>query len=570
LTALGGADGFYPLDRADATPAMATAPEPERDLQRPRPLLAPVGDLPHDTVGPAGAAHGFRSVLFGDLDAAAQPSDPPAPTCFADLNLDQVVRAVIARKGAYNLAPFFHTPLRDLDTIRLRQEVFADLEQSAIAALAVEFAERELVARYHAQLRSLREEHQGFSHYHRARAFLGSAITYCDTVERLRGDLDDVALRARGLIGLHEYLAGYLHSDAYQRLQREARSLEQALGEVRYAFLLKGPRITVGPYDEQPDYSREVLATFERFQQDAPTNYLPEFRDWDTYAAIGVLHLVAQVYPELFAQLDQFCASHSDYLDPTVATFDRELQFYLAYLDYIKPIRERGLPFSSPRMSTVDKTEQALETFDLALAAQPTKDERPIVGNNLQLRGGERVLVITGPNNGGKTTFARTVGQLHYLARLGCPVPGRDTQLFLCDEIFTHFERQEDIETLAGKLQDELNRLRDALEGATPHSLFVLNEMFNSTTAQDALFLSREILRRVSDLDALCVCVTFLDELAALDEKTVSMVSSVDPDDPAIRTYKLVRRRADGRAYARAIAEKYGLTYERLTARRRQ
>jgi DNA mismatch repair protein MutS len=95
----------------------------------------------------------------------------------------------------------------------------------------------------------------------------------------------------------------------------------------------------------------------------------------------------------------------------------------------------------------------------------------------------------------------------------------------------------------------------------------VLNEIFTSTTLHDARFLGTKLLAKITQLDALCVYVTFVDELASLGEQVVSMMTSIVPDNPVERTYKVVRKPADGLAYALALAEKYGLTYERLHAR---
>lgn len=504
----------------------------------------------------------FHSILRAK--SGVQYETPSQPDFFTDLNIDQVIEAITAPKQEYNLKPFFWTMLRDPEAVRYRQEVMRDVGNETLLGHIKAFAEKMSTVRHYLAM----VEKLDFD-YHKKGWVLEAALVYCDAVTALAHDLADAPLRARGLLAFREWLERYIQSPAFQSLVAEAHQVKQALSDLEYSVIIEPGRFKVKRYEGEMDYSIEVERTFAKFQQGEVESYLvrlPE-RAGMSHIEAKILEFVARLYPEPFAALDHFCTHHAHFLNQTVQSFDREIQFYVAYLDFIADFKRKGLPFCYPQVSTTDKAVFVRDGFDLALAYALRKEEKPIVLNDFYLEGPERLIVVTGPNQGGKTTFARMFAQSHYLASLGCPVPGREARLFLADQFFTHFEREEDISNLRGKLEDDLVRIHDMLSRATSDSLFILNEIFTSTTLQDAVFLSREIMARLMDLDVIGVWVTFLDELASLSEKTVSMVATVDPQDPTIRTFKVVRRPTDGLAYALSLAQKYRLTYAQIKER---
>ncbi len=501
----------------------------------------------------------FHSILSPEPDAPAGRTT--ADDVLHDLALDQVLERLIAR--APTAADAFRTLCADEEQIGYRQAVFRALEDPPLRAVVDAFlAALESADRCDARAAK--------SHYRYEPELwhLDAVIRYVEAVNALAGGLDECRPDAAGLRALARHIADHRASAAFAGLAAEAHACRDELRALRSDILISWARVTVAQTDEEPDLREEVLATFERFRgsQARPTASAPPDHGLDHVQA-WVLEQVARVHPAAFGRLERFAAVTRAYRDETIARFAAEVWFYLACLDHLAPIRRAGLPICYPEVSAGSKELDARDTFDLALGTRIVSEGGHVVLNDLRLTGPERVIVVSGPNQGGKTTTARTFGQLHHLAGIGCPVPGRAVRIFLCDRVLTEFEREERLDDLEGRLGAEIERMHGLLEQATGRTVLVLNEVFSSTALQDARTLTRDVLERILALDALAVCVTFIDELSRIDERTVSMVSTVDPQDAAVRTFRVERRVADGRAHARALAAVHGLTAEQIGER---
>ncbi|OQP60187.1 DNA mismatch repair protein MutS [Niastella vici] len=502
----------------------------------------------------------FSSILFKNKTALISET----PAFFVDLNLVQVINTVIHGKEQYNLKPFFNTCLRDPEAIVYRQETMKDMEKDELFNCLTAFA-----TRMYAMRQQLPNPKANNYKYQDERFLLDAVNTYSTAIHSLSGDLAPMNIKSSGLLAFREYLVRYIQSPVFTSLFNDTQKLLTDLSSIKYCVLAKELKVQVASYREETDYSAEVERTFEKFKREAIKDYSMKFTPnlQMNHVEASILEGVAQLYPLVFQQLSDFCTKYADFQDETIITFDREIQFYIAWLEFISKLKQSGLSFSYPEITSNNKNIYSHEGFDVALAYKLVKENKPIVCNDFYLKNEERIFIVSGPNQGGKTTFARTFGQLHFLAALGCLVPGREAKLFLFDRLFTHFEKQENITNLRSKLEDDLIRIHNIVQQATTNSIIIMNEILSSTTLQDAVFLSKKLMEKIDRLDVLCVWVTFIDELLSFSEKTVSVVSTVEPDNSTIRTFKIERKPADGLAFALSIAEKYHVTYSALRNR---
>ncbi|MFF3571146.1 DNA mismatch repair protein MutS [Nocardia jiangxiensis] len=501
------------------------------------------------------------SIVRPDLVAVAVDR-----TARTDLNIDQVLASVLRGDAEYDLGPLYLRPVRDLDTVSYRREVFADLDDLELRAAFHEFAAgMRAIRRALAQSAHLEQPHQ------RRRRHLDATENYLLILTRLSEEISGLPIHSRGLREWRELLDGHLREPRITALADAIRQVRAELDTVRYSLRIVGRTIEVGFDEGVADYSAAIANLFARFGCAAPSASPPGAQWADmNQTEEQILREVAQLHPGPFARLEQFCLDHPDFLDPVVVRFDREIQFYLVYLAFGRNLAAQGHPLCLPETAAPGEDVYAYGTFDLALATRPSRANH-LVCNDFQLYGPERVLMVTGPNQGGKTTFARMFGQLLYFAALGCPVPAREARLPLPDAIFTHFEHAEDPGDPDGRLLGELTRMRDTLDRVTADSVIVMNESFSSTSTSDALRIGGDILGRIIDRGAIALWVTFFEKLSRTSPAVVSMVAVTESgQDTTRRTFRIERRPPGGQLHALELAGRHGLTYDRVTARIRR
>ena len=477
----------------------------------------------------------------------------------ADLELGPILAAVIGDRDDHNLTPLLHRPVRDHDTVTFRQQVFTDLDDDDLRAAAEHFAIG--MWRVHRRL----DVATGLPHpYQRHRWHLDAAADYVTTVTELHTALTALPLRSRALQRWRAHLDTYCAGTALRSLAADIDTVRDALAQVRYRIRLVERTLQVTSAAPATDYTATITTLLARFG--APHRRTPPAPQWPdmNQTEEQILDRVVARHRTPFTRLARFADSHHEFITTEIAEFERELHFYLRYRRFAQRCTTTTHRSCLPEIAAPGRPIHATGAYDYALAIQHPD---PLVCNDFRLDDTEQILVVTGPNQGGKTTFARSIGQLIYFAALGGPVPARTARLPLPDRLFTHFERAEHASDPSGRLLAELRAMHDTLDAATAETIIVLNESFSTTGTTDGNRIAADVLTRIVRRGTRGVWVGFFDELADADPAAVSMVALTDPADVTHRSFRIVRRPADRNTYAPELARHYGLGYRELTAR---
>ncbi len=443
-----------------------------------------------------------------DIDPVEKlPANAAALT--QDLELDTLFEAMAAG-DKFLLEVAKRTVLTRLDepeAILYRQHILADcLERPAIVremyAIAVEAIERE-------------KKVWGWGHYpegmlHRSVEVIKLLV---DLLKRLRHIADEhgAEFRSEGLTTLFRMLAGELDDEYLGSVEDHLRRLEFREGVLMSAELddgNKGSRYVLRkPWITKQNWAERLQARMERLLTGDRSDFVVQIPDRDESGFRALSELRGRGIGLVAGALGQ----STDHILGFFRMLRSELGFYVGCLNLRDRLAGKEEPICFPEPFAAGKAILSVRgLYDLCLSL--SVKER-VVGNDVRADG-KSLVMITGANRGGKSTFLRGIGLAQLMMQCGMFVPAESFRANVCDGILTHYKREEDSSMKSGKLDEELGRMSAIVDDMTPNSIVLLNESFASTNEKEGSEIARQIVRALLETGIKVIYVTHLFDLA--------------------------------------------------------
>ena len=495
---------------------------------------------------------------FSILNLYTKDRDPDrtAPY-YQDLNLDQVIDKMASRWGRA-VRRYYSYLAKDPAEEDYRRAVYADVKNDAVYSALIRFTENlEEVERLRAEKEKVSIAIQ------KAVWQVREIAAYCEAYDELLKSLEQAEPASEGMQSFLRILKEIMDGE-YRSLLEKMRSLILEMNETRFVLTYDNDRISVvlgsipgeGSYEEmlKKEAGREIRHLQNPFRTQASLTELET----------ACLQIMVDRKPDFFKDVKSTAESNAGYEKEVLKVFEQEIRFYLAFATLQRDMEKEGFRFAVPDTSGKNRME-AEGLYDLALALTSLYSGKKVVANDFYYDRGERFFVLTGPNQGGKTTFARSLGQLVYFTRMGLDVPAASASLPFFSDIQTHFSVEESVETGRGKLKEELIRLAPMMEENRKSTFVIINELFTTAASYDAEIMGKKVLKHFIGLGCMGIYVTHLKQLSEGQEGAVSLRATLN--DQRIQTFRILRGEAEDTPCAENQVNKYRLTYEQLKER---
>jgi DNA mismatch repair ATPase MutS len=421
--------------------------------------------------------------------------------------------------------------LDDLDTIRYRQEILKDCLKNSEVIRQI----------YSLPLQSIENKHKHWlGIYTRYPAgILGSAREMLEMFVGLLRTLRQIAdehsekFESPGFRRFFAMVQQELDDDYFALVTQQLKELGFRSGVLLSAELGRGNEganyiLRKANHKDQHWIKRAIGRNSPVYsytlhpRDDHGAQALGELRD-------NVINLVANVV-----------AQSADHIDSFFNVLRTELAFYIGCLNLSEQLFEMGEPIGFPEPAPASERRLSFtELYDVTLALTM---KQKVVGNSVNADN-KSLVIITGANQGGKSTFLRSIGLAQLMMQCGMFIPAESFSANLCDRLFTHYKREEDTSMESGKFDEELGRMSAIIDEIKPDALVLFNESFAATNEREGSEIARQITRALLDKSIKVIYVTHLYKFAHgfYEDKLESAIFlRAERKDDGERTFKIV------------------------------